>query len=135
MADHETQREKTGAYALGLLSEDERREFETHLVSCFECVREVRELTEVTAALADSAGAPEPPARVRAAILEQIGGDRGAASRARGDASRWWAIAASIALVAAAAYVAVLRSRVDGLDVALVAARGQVAAAESTVAE
>ena len=40
---HDELRELTGGYALGVLSEAERRAIETHLPTCVECAREVRE--------------------------------------------------------------------------------------------
>jgi anti-sigma-K factor RskA len=133
MTDHATEREKTGAYALGLLADDERREFEAHLASCLECVREVRELVEAAAALGGSAGAHEPPAHLRAAILAKIG-DRGTAGSGRGDAIRWWLVAASIALVASAGYGSLMRARVAKLGSELDAARVKLAATETTMA-
>src|SRR5262245_36798557 len=140
MTDHATQREKTGAYILGLLPEDERREFEAHLSSCLECVREVRELADVTAALADSVQGAQPPARVRAAILDRITArpansiDRSALS-ARGGAAQWWLAAASIAFVVAVGYASVMRGRVVRLDGELAAARDRLAATETAITE
>ncbi|MFE0020174.1 anti-sigma factor domain-containing protein [Amycolatopsis sp. NPDC059021] len=97
----------TGAYALDAVSETERIAFERHLADCATCRQEVFELRE-TAARLGAASVVEPPARLRAAVLDGI-----ARTRQRppvvtdGDgrpARRWrrWAIAS----VAAAAVVA-----------------------------
>lgn len=59
------------AYALDALPAEERAFFERHLASCRQCTEEVAEHREVAAALA-MADAEEPPAGLRARVMEQI---------------------------------------------------------------
>ena len=73
MMDHESLRELSGAYALGLLSAAERREFEAHLDTCAECAQELRELAVVTESLGRMVEPREPPARLRAQVLRAAG--------------------------------------------------------------
>lgn len=61
----------TGAYAVGALSGEERRAFESHLAECAECAQEVGEF-EATAARLGAAEETVPPPRMRAAVLERI---------------------------------------------------------------
>lgn len=61
----------TGAYALDALDDDERAAFEAHLDGCESCRAEVAGFRE-TAALLAHGTASEPPAQLRAAVLEQI---------------------------------------------------------------
>lgn len=57
-----------GVYALGTLTESERKEFERHLARCAECAREVRGLSEIAAELGMAATAT-PPERIRAGVF------------------------------------------------------------------
>jgi anti-sigma-K factor RskA len=66
----------TAAYALDALDPDEAEAYEAHLSQCSECREQLAELSEPAAALAFEAVAPAPPARLRAAILEQAGAER-----------------------------------------------------------
>lgn len=59
------------AYALGALSKTESVQFESHLDSCVECMREVAELREMTAQLSQAV-ATAPPAALRMEILDQV---------------------------------------------------------------
>ncbi|MEU6039454.1 zf-HC2 domain-containing protein [Actinomadura sp. NPDC047616] len=52
-----------GAYALGLLEEEDRRAFEAHLHGCGQCraeLRQMRGMADVLSDLRDEAAAPEP---------------------------------------------------------------------------
>jgi anti-sigma-K factor RskA len=63
----------TGAYAVNALDDAERADFEEHLADCPDCTAEVRGLRDTTARLA-AAEAVQPPARLKAAVMAQIGG-------------------------------------------------------------
>lgn len=57
-------------YALHALSLDEEREFEAHLAGCPQCQQELASFTATAAALAFGAPPEQPPAALRARILE-----------------------------------------------------------------
>src|SRR5262245_36587880 len=136
MTDHADHREKTAAYALGVLDDDERRAFEAHLSTCLECAREVREFAEVSGALAEAAEPTEAGAHVREAILARVRNVEGIQrTRTESTSTRWLLMAASVALVASAGYTMALRTRVTRLDSELGAANARLAAAETTMAE
>lgn len=61
----------TGAYAVNAVSGQERDEFERHLAECESCAQEVRELRETATRLA-LAATEEPPAHLKAAVLNRI---------------------------------------------------------------
>jgi anti-sigma-K factor RskA len=58
-------------YALGNLTEEEARQFETHLATCPECREEVADMQDIAVQLSDAV-ATEPPPSLRASILAQI---------------------------------------------------------------
>ena len=60
----------TAAYALDALDPDEAEAYERHLSQCEECRAQLAELNETAANLAFAAGAPAPPTRLRASILD-----------------------------------------------------------------
>ena len=66
----------TAAYALDALDPDEAEAYERHLSQCEECREQLAELNETATALAFSAVAPAPPARLRASILEAAAAER-----------------------------------------------------------
>jgi anti-sigma-K factor RskA len=68
--------ELTAAYALDALDADEAEAYEKHLGQCEECREQLAGLTETAGALAFATVAPPPPARLRAAILEQAAAER-----------------------------------------------------------
>lgn len=115
--DHESLRELSGAYALGLLSPAERREFEAHLDTCAECAQELRELAVVTESLGRMVEPRDPPARLRAQVLRAAGaapaGRRGVLATG---APAWLLLAASIGLIAVGGYAAILRGRVSATE-------------------
>jgi len=118
--DHESLRELSGAYALGLLTPAERREFEAHLETCPECAQELRELAVVTESLGRMVEPREPPARLRAQVLRAAaaappGGRRGLLG---GGTASWLLLAASIGLIAVGGYAAMLRGRVTATEAA-----------------
>lgn len=61
----------SGAYAVNALDAAERERFERHLDDCAACRSEVAELSATAAAIAESV-AVEPPAGLRASVLEGI---------------------------------------------------------------
>ena len=69
---HEDYKEMLAAYALGALEAEGVRALEEHLRTCADCAAEVAEWSDATSALALSAQAVEPPAELRARILESI---------------------------------------------------------------
>ena len=66
---HSELRDLSGLYALGMLTGEERREFEAHLESCPSCAAEVRQAREAVDALGASVPQVEPPASLRARVL------------------------------------------------------------------
>jgi anti-sigma-K factor RskA len=124
--DHESLRELSGAYALGLLTLAERREFEAHLATCAECAQEIRELAVVTESLGRMVDPRDPPARLRAQILRAAGAAPLDSARGRPPAKdrgvlaaavpSWLLLAASIALLAVGGYAVILRGRVSATE-------------------
>ncbi|MFE3753801.1 zf-HC2 domain-containing protein [Nocardia tengchongensis] len=103
-----------GAYVLGALARDDRREYEEHLTGCDSCRSAVSKLAGLPGllALVDPETAlsiaaqedppdtvPPPPERLLPALA-----DRALARRRRG---RWWSIGAAVAAAAAAVTIAV----------------------------
>jgi anti-sigma-K factor RskA len=119
---HDELRELTGGYALGVLSEAERRELEAHLPTCPACEREVREFAAVTGGLAYAVPQHDPPAalrdRVLRAVVESSGAREVAPPRLRASFAlpTWLAAAASIAAVALGLYAVNLRQQIDTLE-------------------
>jgi anti-sigma-K factor RskA len=60
-----------GEYAVGALSDEENRQFETHLETCPDCREEVAEMREIAVQLSEGV-ATDPPATLRASVLQQI---------------------------------------------------------------
>jgi anti-sigma-K factor RskA len=89
-------------YALGLLDEDERREFDSHLGGCESCRDEVVALTETSAALAYAAEGPAPPDALRGRIVDAARAERGKVMPLRRYRRPVW-----LASVAAAACLAI----------------------------
>lgn len=110
----------SGAYAVDALDDIERARFEAHLAECQDCRNEVAELQE-TASVLGLAATSEPPASLRAAVLDGIEEIRplpprvaqsfGASRRRRAwsATTRGLLAAASIAAVLVLAGVAFLR--------------------------
>lgn len=118
---HTEQVESVGAYALGALPELEAQVFERHLMGCELCQEELRRLTEAVEALPRSVPAHEPPASLKARLMEEVRAEaprrRPARERRRFSLPRLqpamaWA-AAAVALVAGG-YGAAELARDDG---------------------
>ncbi len=120
---HDELRGLTGAYALGALTDSERRELETHLPTCAECTREVAELTRVATGLAQVVPQVDPPAGLRERVLRAAVQSTAREQEAPPVKPRvssviptWFAVAASIAAVAMGLYAMTLRQRVGELQ-------------------
>lgn len=108
--DCEEIEELSGAYALGAVTEDERREVEQHFRTCDQHA-EMAELLAVAAALAAAAPERAPPARLKSRLMEAIRAEsapvraearRGVVERLRpwfSGGRRGYALAASLAIV------------------------------------
>ena len=68
--------ELTAGYALDALDADECERYEAHLASCDRCRDELQGFWQVSAALGRAANGPQPPASLRARILEQARSER-----------------------------------------------------------
>ncbi len=137
---HEELRELTGGYALGILSEPERKEFEAHVSTCPTCADEVRGLIHVTNGLAYAVPQLDPPAALRARVLkavEQSEPLRAIAVKPKPVGTAlpvWLAVAASLAAVALGLYTLTLRERIAGLEARLRDANARVADASQQIA-
>lgn len=63
--------ELTALYVVDALTDDETRDFETHLADCFDCQEEVADMRKVTERLSRSVET-DPPASLRSAVLRGI---------------------------------------------------------------
>jgi anti-sigma-K factor RskA len=145
MTDHDRFGEWAGAYALGALSLDERREFEAHLSTCAECARDVRDAALVAEGLGRAVDPQPLPDGLRARVLAAaIGGSRADSparippmpvAPPRPVVAQWLAVAASVAALALGLYAWTLQTRVKELDAALAAARGQLVSLQGQVAD
>jgi hypothetical protein len=70
--DHERYREDVGAYLLGALPDLDRQAFEHHLATCQECSEDVERLRPAADALPRSVTPIEPPASLKASLMESI---------------------------------------------------------------
>ena len=137
---HDELRELTGGYALGVLSEQERRAFEAHLPTCVECAREVGEFATVATGLALAVPQVDPPSALRARVLNHVV----SAESERVDPipfpqpapvrpsalPAWLAAAAAIAAVALGLYSFNLRERISRLEEDLRLANARAAGVE-----
>lgn len=69
---HHAQEENVGAYLLGALTEIEERAFERHLTECPVCRDEVERLRPAADALPRSVTPVDPPARLKASLMEAV---------------------------------------------------------------
>jgi len=72
MSDHAF-RDDVAAYLLGALDERERHDLEDHLAECAECREELQWLRGAADALPRSVEQHEPPPRLRASLLAEVG--------------------------------------------------------------
>jgi anti-sigma-K factor RskA len=133
--EHQALRELSGAYALGALSEEERRIFEAHLTFCPECAREAAELCDAAAALGGLAEMRQPPAHIRARVMAATRTDARPTGAKAITPPTWLLVAASVALVLVSGYAALLRARIAVLEADLQSARARTSAVEYQVAD
>jgi anti-sigma-K factor RskA len=72
MNDHPRYRDDIGAYLLGALTELERQAFERHMAGCSECQEELERLRPAADALPGSVEQVQPPARLKASLMEVV---------------------------------------------------------------
>jgi hypothetical protein len=72
MTDHARHQDDVGAYLLDALNDLERQSFERHLRGCGECQEELARLRPAADALPASVQQFEPPARLKAALMEVV---------------------------------------------------------------
>jgi anti-sigma-K factor RskA len=72
MSDHTRYQDDVGAYLLGALNDLERQAFERHLRGCGECQEELTRLRPAADALPGSVQQFEPPARLKASLMEVV---------------------------------------------------------------
>jgi Anti-sigma-K factor rskA/Putative zinc-finger len=70
--DHKSYREEIGAYLLGALTDLERQAFERHMETCAECRDEIEQLRPAADALPRSVEQVEPPASLKASLMEIV---------------------------------------------------------------
>lgn len=70
--EHEEYRERLGPFALDTLDEAEKSALQAHLAECVACRAELDQWREVIASLAYTITPVEPPAELRARILERV---------------------------------------------------------------
>lgn len=139
--------ELAAAYALGALSAEEMRAFETFLATSPETQREVAEYREVGAMLATATRGPAPGADLKTRVLDRIAANKlTALPPARGQrtavpAPMWIALAASLALatwLGASLYstrnaLATRSATEDSVRTALAAVRDRLTQREKTL--
>ena len=72
MSDHTRYQDDVGAYLLGALNDLERQAFERHLAGCDECQEELARLQPAADVLPGSVQQFEPPARLKASLMEVV---------------------------------------------------------------
>lgn len=142
--NHDALRELTGAYALGALSDEEKRALEAHLASCAECAAEVRAFGDVARGLNHAVPQLDLPPSLRGRVVAHV--ESMAAKSAvppavvsrppsteRFSGAVWLALAASLVAGVLGFYALTLRNRVQVLQGELADARQRAAAAEQIV--
>jgi anti-sigma-K factor RskA len=72
MTDHSRYHDDVGAYLLGALNDLERQAFERHMRGCEECQEELARLRPAADALPGTVQQFEPPARLKASLMEVV---------------------------------------------------------------
>ena len=116
MSDHDRWADSAGAYVLGAMAPDERRDYEDHLGGCAICRREVEELEPAALALPMASPPMTPPSALKdrvmaevereAALLAQAGGTADRPRRRRRSWLSGWRLAPAAAAVLAAGVLA-----------------------------
>ena len=141
--DHEQLRELAEAYALGILSAEDRQAFERHLPLCEECQQAVHGARLVGLALGQSVEMVDPPPQLRSRVLAaatltpQVGVSR-PATRATTTLPWWLTAAASLAAIVfglqwwnAERKLEVAQSALQSVQQQLATATSQMASAQS----
>jgi anti-sigma factor RsiW len=89
MSGPEHMHEDVGAYLLGALDEHERVEFERHLAGCAECRDEVERLRPAVEAMPRSVEPLAAPPGLKAAVMQAVEEEGGAAPAAPRARPRW----------------------------------------------
>jgi anti-sigma-K factor RskA len=118
---HDELRDLSGGYALGALSEADRRAFEAHVATCPECTEEVRGFAAVTSGLAASVPQVDPPAALRDRVLRaaSAGPPRasgGKAPRSTRGIFAFLSAAAALVAIALGLYALSLQQRIRVLE-------------------
>lgn len=106
---HDQFADAIAAYALNALDAAEARVLEAHLATCAECRAELAELRRAVNGIGLSAIAEEPPADLRAKIVNRAELTRGTRSTQGSSIVPWMVAAASIALVAASGFYGLMQ--------------------------
>lgn len=110
MSAHQEFADAIAAYALSALDAAEARALEAHLATCADCRAELAELRRAVNGIGLSAIAEEPPADLRAKIVNRAQLTRGTRSSQGSNFSvvPWIVAAASLALVVASAFYSMM---------------------------
>jgi anti-sigma-K factor RskA len=132
---HDELRDLSGGYALGILSEAERRAFEAHLPTCPECGEEVRGFAAVAQGLAQAVPLVDPPAALRDRVLAAATAAphhavEAAPPRAPRRVLAFLSAAAALVAFALGLYAATLQQRIRVLEGELRAASARQADSE-----
>ena len=132
MTDHQTYRDWSAAYVLGVLDAAERREFESHLSSCEQCQRDVASLAPIPGLLSriEAPNIEQAPGRIADRAATQVLSEWAELIRSR-RRWRWATVAAALVLVATSASVLAGRQASQATELALEA--GSLAVGEITV--
>ena len=84
---HDTIGAMLDEYALGQLSQDERRDMETHVRECDTCAAELRELAVVMEGLAHTPDPVAPPPALRERVLSALASEPQEAPRSRAESN------------------------------------------------
>jgi len=110
--EHDRWRDELSAYLLGALEPGEAADLERHVAGCEECREELRWLRPAVQVLPETVESVEPPAELRARLLEQVrseakGSEAASGSRQATPRRQWLRLRplaglAAVALIAAA---------------------------------
>ena len=104
MSDHGRYQDDVGAYLLGALNDLERRAFERHAAGCSECQDELERLRPAADALPGSVEQVEPPARLKASLMDIVERESKVSAMPRRRFTRPLAVAAVLLIGLAVAF-------------------------------
>ncbi len=99
MSEHVRHQDDVGAYLLGALNDLERQAFERHLRGCAECQEELARLRPAADALPGSVQQFEPPARLKASLMEVVEREARVTELPRRQPRRWFTRPLAVAAV------------------------------------